>query len=75
MSKSDDSFEYIDIGKLKTVSHKDIEKAISIAITELVDEELKCSIQKIKYEGFSAHINISLTSPLNLDFLKDKKFR
>jgi len=50
--------------KLKSVSVGDLESAISAAVTKIVGEDYKCTIDDVKYSLFSGadfHIKIELT--------------
>ena len=50
--------------KLKSVSIGDLESSISTAVTELIGEDYKCTIDDVKYTLFSGadfHIKIELT--------------
>jgi transcriptional/translational regulatory protein YebC/TACO1 len=70
MDENEDGFEYLLSGKLKTVSQKEIEKAIAKAVSELVDEDFSCSINTIRYKGLSAEIDMTLN--YNSKWLADK---
>jgi len=50
--------------KLKSVSVGDLESAISTAVSKIVGEDYKCTIDDVKYSLFSGadfHIKIELT--------------
>lgn len=50
--------------KLKSVSVGDLESSISTAVTELIGEDYKCTIDDVKYTLFSGadfHVKIELT--------------
>jgi hypothetical protein len=50
--------------KLKSLSVGDLEKAISAAVSNLVGEDYKCTIDEVKYSIFSGadfHVKIELS--------------